>query len=157
MAGEAWRRRCGYGACLAVAVLFATVLFMRATTISNGLGEDDVHIAKWVLKKGLRKTSVRTLSNPQPQVLNADGFEELKRLFAERYPRWILPITSADQLGHSARYQYTYFPGYTPVDVFELAVGTGEGQAVIYFHVEVDGSLFPALNTRLPAGPVPAA
>src|SRR5687768_15866964 len=112
MAGMTWRQRCGYGACLAVAVLSATVLFMRATTISNGLGEDDVHIAKWVLKKGLRKTSVRTLSNPQPQALNADGFEELKRLFAKRYPRWILPVTSADQLGRSARYQYTYFPGY---------------------------------------------
>lgn len=130
---------------------------MQATTISNSLGEDNVNISEWVLDKGLKKISNSKLINPSPQLPNDKAFAELQKLFAQEYPKWRFPAASRADLKQHARYQYTYVPGYTPVDVFELKVDTDAGPATVYFEVNANGTLFPTLGTELPVGPLPKA
>jgi hypothetical protein len=148
------RRRCGYGACLVVALLFAAILFIEKTKISNGLGEDNVDISAWVLKKGLRKVSAVHLINPHPNWLDEAAFEKLRKMFAENYPAWKFPAASIEDLKRQARYQYTHVPGYNPVDVYALKLA-GPEDSVVYFQVNPDGRLFPMLGTELPVGPLP--
>lgn len=143
-------------ALFALAALFLFgVLFMRATTVSNVLGEDDVDITKWVLSMGLTKVSNRHLINPSPRLPTAEEFKELHKNFAEQYPQWQLPARSLDELKRQARYHYTYVSGYTPIDVFEV-VAKAEGENVpVFFGVNIDGTVMPLIRQQLPVGPLP--
>lgn len=130
----------------------AALLFAQSTFICNGLGECEVSIVTDVLSKGLTKVSSFQLINPRPRWPSVAGFDELRVLFAAKYPGQDFPSASPDRFRQQAQYRYTFFPAYWPVDLFAWPIETPRGKQTLYVEVQTDTGWVSSLDHEPPYG-----